>query len=78
MRGGVSPPSYVLVDTDVASYIFWGDERRHAYRRLLGGSTLALSFMTVAELYQWGHNNHWGSRRLSELAGEIWTAQDSL
>lgn len=63
--------SYVLVDTDVVSFIFRGDPRRSAYEQILTGSTLALSFMTVAELYQWGHNNNWGERRFAQISAEI-------
>jgi tRNA(fMet)-specific endonuclease VapC len=41
----------VIVDTDVVSYLFKGDTRAEAYRQHLRGKTLAISFMTVAELY---------------------------
>jgi tRNA(fMet)-specific endonuclease VapC len=43
----------VIVDTDVVSFLFKGDTRAQAYREHLRGKTLAISFMTVAELYQW-------------------------
>jgi tRNA(fMet)-specific endonuclease VapC len=46
----------VVVDTGVVSFLIKGDSRRLAYAPLLQGHTLALSFMTVAELYQWGGN----------------------
>jgi len=33
----------------------------------LGGQELAMSFMTVAELFQWAILRQWGDRRLSQL-----------
>ena len=43
----------LIVDTDVVSFLLKGDTRAQLYRPHLQGRTLALSFMTVAELYQW-------------------------
>ena len=50
----------VILDTDVVSFLFKGDTRAEAYRIHLRGKTLALSFMTVAELYQWALVRNWG------------------
>ena len=49
----------VIVDTDVVSFLFKGDTRAQLYRPHLQGRTLALSFMTVAELYQWAYIRNW-------------------
>lgn len=57
----------VLVDTDVVSFALKGDSRASAYAPLLLGNRLALSFMTVAELFQWAAIRHWGQRRLVHL-----------
>lgn len=57
----------VVVDTDVVSYLFKGDTRAEAYRQHLQGKTLAISFMTVAELYQWAYVRNWGEQRLTRL-----------
>ena len=57
----------VIVDTDVVSFLFKGDTRAQAYRQHLQGKTLAVSFMTVAELYQWAYVRNWGESRLSRL-----------
>jgi tRNA(fMet)-specific endonuclease VapC len=57
----------VIVDTDVVSYLFKGDTRAEAYRKHLRGKTLAISFMTVAELYQWAYVRNWGEQRLAQL-----------
>jgi tRNA(fMet)-specific endonuclease VapC len=57
----------VIIDTDVVSFLFKGDTRAQAYRQHLQGKTLALSFMTVAELYQWAYSRNWGEQRLARL-----------
>ncbi len=57
----------VIVDTDVVSFLLKNDTRAQLYRRHLQGKTLALSFMTVAELYQWAFIRNWGERRLARL-----------
>jgi len=43
----------VLLDTDVASFIFKRDTRAAAYSEHLEGKIPAISFMTIAELFQW-------------------------
>lgn len=45
----------VVVDTDVISFLLKDDTRVQAYRPHLQDKTLVLSFMTVAELYQWAY-----------------------
>ena len=57
----------VIIDTDVVSFLFKGDTRALAYRQHLQDQTLALSFMTVAELYQWAYSRKWGERKLARL-----------
>ncbi|MCP4544635.1 MAG: type II toxin-antitoxin system VapC family toxin [Chloroflexi bacterium] len=57
----------VVVDTDVVSFLFKGDTRAQAYREHLQGKTLAISFMTVAELYQWAYVRTWGEQKLTQL-----------
>lgn len=59
--------SVVLVDTDVASFLLKGDSRVSAYAPFLQGQQLALSFMTVAELYQWAAIRKWGAQRRQRL-----------
>ncbi len=63
--------SYLLVDTDVWSYWFKEDTRGAAYRSLAVGQDLCVSFQTVAELYQWAENLHWGTRKLRLLAQDL-------
>ncbi|MGG6270437.1 type II toxin-antitoxin system VapC family toxin [Leptolyngbya sp. AN03gr2] len=59
--------SLLLIDTDVASFIFKGSDYADPYISLLIGNELALSFMTVAELFQWAILRQWGDRRLAQL-----------
>ena len=61
----------VIVDTDVASFLFKGDTRAQAYRQHLQGRTPALSFMTVAELYQWAYSRDWGNQKLARLEDHL-------
>ncbi|OUC15356.1 MAG: twitching motility protein PilT [Alkalinema sp. CACIAM 70d] len=59
--------SLLLIDTDIASFIFKGSNYADPYLPLLNGQELALSFMTIAELFQWAIFRQWGDRRLSQL-----------
>lgn len=59
--------SIVLIDTDIASFILKGSSYADPYLPLINGQELALSFMTVAELFQWAILRQWGDRRLSQL-----------
>lgn len=57
----------VLLDTDVVSFSIRGDSRAKLYASQLEGHRLAISFMTVAELFQWAAIRDWGSRRVQQL-----------
>lgn len=57
----------VLLDTNIVSFVFKKDTRREAYQQYLQNRILAVSFMTVAELYQWAAVHKWGQRRLTDL-----------
>lgn len=57
----------VLVDTDVFSYVFKGDDRGLPYQAHLDGKIACLSFMTVAELYRWAALRMWGPNRIELL-----------
>jgi len=59
--------SILLVDTDVVSFIFKQDTRAKDYAALLQGNQLALSFMTVAELFQWSAIHKRGEPRIKQL-----------
>jgi tRNA(fMet)-specific endonuclease VapC len=59
--------SLLLVDTDIASFLLKGSDYATPYLPLLSGNELALSFMSVAELFQWAILRQWGDRRLAQL-----------
>ena len=61
----------VLLDTDVFSYLFKGDTRTGSYAELLLGRRLAVSFMTVAELYEWSVIRKWGQHRTERLEARL-------
>ena len=56
--------SQIVVDTDVASYIFNWHSLAQRYSDALRGSELILSFMSVAELRMGAISAGWGNRRL--------------
>ncbi|HJT32759.1 MAG TPA: PIN domain-containing protein [Pirellulales bacterium] len=66
--------SVVLLDTNVASLLH-PKKRAAALRRQyephMRGHTLALSFQSVAELWDWAEANHWGAKARSGLDGFI-------
>lgn len=73
----------IVVDTDVASYIFNWHSSAKQYVGMLRGSELALCFMSVAELRAGAINAGWGGRRrtlLEEFIGRfsIVSADDAL
>ena len=61
----------VLVDTDVISMIFKGHTQAEAYKHLLRGRALLVSFMSIAELYLWAQRRHWGEKRLARLEEQL-------
>lgn len=59
--------AYLVLDTDVWSFLHKGDTRAEQYRLYLQGHTLCISFQTVAELYRWALTKNWGQRRVQQL-----------
>lgn len=57
----------LVLDTDVASFLFKGDSRASLYDPFLGGRVLVLSFMTLAELDQWALKRRWGKARKARM-----------
>ena len=55
--------SYVVVDTDVVSFIFKNHPIGSLYEADLAGCTLLISFMTLAELDRWAIQSNWGASR---------------
>jgi predicted nucleic acid-binding protein len=58
----------VLLDTDVFSYLLKRDDSRaDAYRRHVANKTIAISFVTVGELYGWSEKRRWSGKRREDL-----------
>jgi predicted nucleic acid-binding protein len=65
----------VLLDTDVFSFLMKGTDTRAAlYKQHVRGKTVALSFVTVGELFTWSVRRGWGARKISDLEQRIKTA----
>ncbi len=59
---------FVLLDTDVFSFLLReGDKRGEPYKRHIEGKTIAVSFVTIGELYYGAAKKNWSSKTLAEL-----------
>jgi len=61
----------VLLDTNVVSFLLKGDSRAKLYESHLRERRVAISFMTVAELFQWAFVRNWGERRQQKLERDL-------
>lgn len=61
----------VLLDTNIVSFVLKADSRAQSYAPYLENRRLAISFMTVAELFQWAAIRKWGARRTSQLEASL-------
>jgi len=57
----------VIVDTNVVSYIMRGDALAEAYAPHLDGKLVAITFITVGEMYYGAEKKRWGDRRRKQL-----------
>jgi len=57
----------VVLDTNIVSYLMKGHSLAVAYRTHLDGKLLAVSFMTIAELYEGGYRAGWGEKKWNTL-----------
>jgi len=58
----------VLLDTDVFSYLMRaGDRRGELYRKHVQGKTIAVSFITVGELYYGAVKRGWSAKTIASL-----------
>lgn len=62
---------FVLVDTNVVSFLIKGDSRAMGFVAQLSNRQRAISFMTVAELYQWAAVYHWGEQRIAKMEDSL-------
>lgn len=62
---------FVLLDTDVASYLFKKSPRAPAFRALLEGKQTALAFVSVAELFRWTVKRRWSEPKVEQLKAAL-------
>ncbi len=60
-----------VLDTNIVSYLLKNHTLAAAYRPHLEGHTLAVSFMTVAELFEGASRARWGKRRRAVLESAL-------
>ncbi|MBW3538895.1 MAG: type II toxin-antitoxin system VapC family toxin [Planctomycetes bacterium] len=60
-----------VLDTNIVSYLMKSHSLADAYSPHLEGHTLAISFMTVGELYEGAYRAQWGRRKLARLASSL-------
>ena len=63
--------SRILVDTDVVSYLLKEDTRATFFTPFLLHRSIAISFITVAELYYWAVHRSWSASRIIQLETRI-------
>jgi predicted nucleic acid-binding protein len=56
-----------VIDTNIASYLLKGHSLALLYESDLQANTVILSFMSVAELREWGLKAKWAQRRNNQL-----------
>ena len=61
----------VLVDTNVVSYVMKGGPLGRAYVPHLQGKLLAISFITVGEMYYGAEKARWGRKKRSQLESAL-------
>ena len=61
----------VLVDTDVYSYLMNGKGYAALYKPHVEGKLIAVSFVTVGELYFGAYRKSWGPERLADLKDRL-------
>lgn len=57
----------VMIDTNIVSYLMKGRPEARIYKPHLQGKVLAISFITVGELYYGAEKSNWGERRRLQL-----------
>ena|ERR1041385_3394229 len=61
----------LVLDTNIVSYLIRGHTFAEAYRPHLEGNLLAISFMTVGELYEGAFRANWGQAKIRKLEDVI-------
>ena len=62
----------VILDTSVFSlFLKRSDNRAGLYLPDIQGKVLAVTFVTVGELYRWAYARNWGAARIRDLEGRL-------
>ena len=61
----------VLIDTDVFSFLMSGGSYAALYRPHVEGKLIAISFITVGELYFGAKRRAWGERKVADLKDRL-------
>jgi tRNA(fMet)-specific endonuclease VapC len=62
----------IVLDTDVFSFLLReGDSRADFYRPVVKGRRIALSFVTVGELFVWPAKRQWSEKRTAALEAAL-------
>ena len=61
----------LLLDTDVASYLFKNSPRANGFRPFLESRQPTLAFVSVAELYKWTLKRRWGQKKVERLESAL-------
>jgi tRNA(fMet)-specific endonuclease VapC len=61
----------LLLDTNIVSYLMKESPRAKLYEAHLRDSRLAISFVTVGELYRWAIVRQWGTKRKLDLEEQL-------
>ncbi|MDZ7617365.1 MAG: type II toxin-antitoxin system VapC family toxin [Patescibacteria group bacterium] len=62
---------FLLLDTDVASYLFKKSPRATAFQALLEGKQAALAFVSIAELFKWTVKRRWTEEKVEQLEAAL-------
>jgi tRNA(fMet)-specific endonuclease VapC len=71
VSGERQPVAFVLLDTNVVSFLMRGGTRADAWRKVIGDAISAVSFVTVGELHQGALLDSWGAAKRDNLDAEI-------
>ncbi|MCE5229565.1 type II toxin-antitoxin system VapC family toxin [bacterium] len=61
----------LVLDTNIVSYLMRGHSFAERYRPHLIGKRLAVSFMTVAEMYEGAYRGGWDENKIAALEQEL-------
>ena len=61
----------LVLDTNIVSYLMRGHSFAEPYRPHLVGKRLAVSFMTVAEMYEGAYRGGWDEVKISAMEREL-------